>query len=154
MIEHDLPFTASTAQRLMKISADPRIANAARAQLLPPAWGTLYELTKVSTEAFEQAAASGVIHSEMTREDAKSLKVSIPPERRVPCITLTKEGTPPPASTRRDYQLIEKLERLEEAVNDLSTGGAIPAGSDAERRIRLAAVDLLSLTGQGRESLN
>jgi hypothetical protein len=38
MVECDLPFDASKAQRLMKIGRDPRIANAARAQLLPKTW--------------------------------------------------------------------------------------------------------------------
>ena len=73
MIDHDLPFTASTAQRLMKIAADPKISNPAHAQLLPPSWATLYTLTKVPVGAFEQAAASGVIRSTMTREDASKL---------------------------------------------------------------------------------
>jgi hypothetical protein len=50
MIKHDLPFKAATAQRLMKIAADPKIANAAHAQLLPASWCTLYELTKLPKE--------------------------------------------------------------------------------------------------------
>ena len=33
MIDHDLPFDASTAQRLMKIARDPRTAKAAHVQL-------------------------------------------------------------------------------------------------------------------------
>jgi hypothetical protein len=40
MIEADLPFTASTAQRLMKIAVDGRIRDAVQ-QSLPVAWGTL-----------------------------------------------------------------------------------------------------------------
>jgi len=55
----------------MKIAADPKIANAARAQLLPPAWGALYELTKLPVETFEQAVTSCAIHPGMTREGAE-----------------------------------------------------------------------------------
>ena len=55
MVKTDLPFTATVAQRLMKIAADPKLANAARAQLLPPAWSALYELTKLPEETFAKA---------------------------------------------------------------------------------------------------
>jgi hypothetical protein len=45
MVESDLPFQRNTAQRLMKIAADSRLANRAHVPLLPPSWGTLYELS-------------------------------------------------------------------------------------------------------------
>jgi hypothetical protein len=61
---------ARDAQRLMKIASDPTLANAAHAQLLPAAWGALYELTKLDDETFKQAASSGAIHPAMTRKDA------------------------------------------------------------------------------------
>ncbi|MGZ5228033.1 MAG: DUF3102 domain-containing protein [Burkholderiales bacterium] len=77
MIDHDLPFDASTAQRLMKIGRDPRIANAARVQLLPMAWGTLYELTKLPGAEFKQAVASGAINPAMTREQARTVRVNV-----------------------------------------------------------------------------
>jgi hypothetical protein len=75
MIKSDLPFTATVAQRLMKIATDPKLVDAARAQLLPPAWGTLYELAKLPKGAFEQAASSGAIHPKMTRDDAKAFNL-------------------------------------------------------------------------------
>ena len=46
MIERELPFGPSTAQRLMMIAEDARLTNAAHAQFLPSSWMTLYELTK------------------------------------------------------------------------------------------------------------
>jgi Protein of unknown function (DUF3102) len=73
MIEHDLPFTASTAERLMKIANDSRITNPAHVQLLPFAWGTLYELSKLPNAAFEQALSSGAINPRMTRGNAVKL---------------------------------------------------------------------------------
>jgi hypothetical protein len=69
-IKSDLPFTATMAQGLMKIAADPKIANAARAHLLPPAWGTLYEFEQVASGNFAKAAVSGAIHPKMTPSPA------------------------------------------------------------------------------------
>lgn len=69
MIESDLPFTASTAQRLMAIAADPKLSNPAHVQHLPPSWGTLYELTKLDDEQFEAKIADGTITPEMERKD-------------------------------------------------------------------------------------
>jgi Protein of unknown function (DUF3102) len=68
MIETDLPFKPSTAQRLMRIAADERLSNPAHVQHLPPHWGTLYELTKLSNEQFEAGLASGGIHPRWSAE--------------------------------------------------------------------------------------
>jgi hypothetical protein len=73
MIAYDLPFTSSVAQRLMKIAADPKIANAARAQLLPASWTALYELAKLPAEMFDAAVALGKIDPKMTRDDVKAI---------------------------------------------------------------------------------
>src|SRR6516225_6239229 len=55
MIEADLPFESSTAQRLMSIARHPMVSNPAHVQLMPPSWGTMYELTKLPDKAFETA---------------------------------------------------------------------------------------------------
>jgi hypothetical protein len=78
MIEHDLPFSVRTGQRLMAIAADRRIAklvaNATRVSLLLPAsWGTLYELTRCSDEQFEKAISDGTINPGMSREDVEHI---------------------------------------------------------------------------------
>ncbi len=44
MVDAELPFGARTAQRLMAIAGDPRIADRTRGSDLPPSWRTLYEL--------------------------------------------------------------------------------------------------------------
>jgi hypothetical protein len=74
MIEHDLPFTASKAQRLMKIAGDPRLSKAAHGQHLPGSWRTLYELTKLDEETFDVAMSAGTIHPEMTRKEVKIIE--------------------------------------------------------------------------------
>jgi N6-adenosine-specific RNA methylase IME4 len=69
LIENELPFKADTAQRLMKISQDERLTNAAHARFLPRSRETLYELTKLPDEVFAQKIADGTIHPEMQRAD-------------------------------------------------------------------------------------
>jgi len=69
MIETELPFKPSTAQRLMIIARDQRLSNPAHGQLFPPSWRTLYELTKLPDEEFEAKIADGSIHPEMQRKD-------------------------------------------------------------------------------------
>ncbi|WP_080672174.1 DUF3102 domain-containing protein [Bradyrhizobium japonicum] len=55
MIATDLPFEPATAQRLMKIARDPRIAKAARAQLLPIAWGKRANISSRECRCFEKS---------------------------------------------------------------------------------------------------
>jgi hypothetical protein len=58
MIEEDLPFTPSTAQRLMAISHNLELVKPAHGQFLPVSWRTLYELTKLSPDQFNKGIAS------------------------------------------------------------------------------------------------
>jgi hypothetical protein len=44
MVNADLPFTRSTAFRLMAIARDSVISNVAHGQHLPPSWRTLYPI--------------------------------------------------------------------------------------------------------------
>jgi len=69
MIDTELPFGASTAQRLMAIAADPKLSNPAHVQHLPPHWGTLYELTKLPEEQFDARIKDGTIRPDMERRD-------------------------------------------------------------------------------------
>ena len=79
MIETDLPFGARTAQRLMVIAADPQLADPTHVSLLPPHWGTLYELTKLTDDEFAENRSTGKIHPEMER---RALIVAAKRERR------------------------------------------------------------------------
>jgi hypothetical protein len=74
MIERDLPFSASTAQRLMAIAGDARLSNPAHVQHLPASWGTLYELTKLSDEEFASAIEQQVIRPDMLRGEAELIR--------------------------------------------------------------------------------
>jgi N6-adenosine-specific RNA methylase IME4 len=74
MVETALPFGPRTAQRLMKIAADKRLAKPTHVSLLPPSWGTLYELTKLSDEAFKANIDNGTIRPDMERKDAAKIE--------------------------------------------------------------------------------
>lgn len=71
MIENDLPFSPRTAQRLMVIARDPKIAT--HGSYLPPYWRTDYELTLLTDEQFERGISTGIINPEMERADVDRL---------------------------------------------------------------------------------
>lgn len=50
MVRLELPFGESTAEKLMKIASHPLLSKSEHVPILPPAWGTLYELTKLPPE--------------------------------------------------------------------------------------------------------
>lgn len=77
MIEAELPFTARTAQRLMAIAADERLGDPTHVSLLPPAWGTLYELTKLTDEQFAEAVSDGKIRPDVERTEIVALRKAI-----------------------------------------------------------------------------
>jgi len=73
MIENNLPFKRSTAQALMKIAADRRIAKYQHAGCLPAHWPTLVKLTQLPGAAFEARIADGTIHPGLERRPAVEL---------------------------------------------------------------------------------
>lgn len=64
-----LPFGYHAAYRLMTIAADEKIL--AHTLVLPPSWETLYALSKLSSEKFEELLAKGIINPGMQRKDLK-----------------------------------------------------------------------------------
>jgi hypothetical protein len=69
MIESDLPFNRHTAHKLMQIAADKRLTDVSHGKHLPPSWTTLYELTKLDDDTFDQKLRDGTIHPGMQRKD-------------------------------------------------------------------------------------
>lgn len=69
LISKKLPFSARTAQRLMAIAADGRLSDATHVSLLPPHWGTLYEITRLDDDQFEKRIQDGTIRPDMDRKD-------------------------------------------------------------------------------------
>jgi N6-adenosine-specific RNA methylase IME4 len=73
MVEDELAFDATTAQRLMAIARDRRLANPAHGQLLPPSWRTLYEITKLSDANFQRLISNGTIRPDVERQEIVSV---------------------------------------------------------------------------------
>lgn len=73
MIRKRLPFGESTARRLMIIAEHSILSKRAHGHVLPPAWRTVYELTKAPDEPLVEWLADGTIHLEMERKDVLSL---------------------------------------------------------------------------------
>jgi hypothetical protein len=86
MVIYDLPFSPSTAQRLMAVARDDRLRKAAHGQLLPPSWRTLYELTRLTDLQFRRAIDIGAINPEMQRsvvyELSRTFEVTDPAEAK------------------------------------------------------------------------
>jgi hypothetical protein len=95
MCADSLPFSASTAQRLMAIAADGRITNPAHVQDLPPHWGTLYELTKLTDDEFKQGIEAGAIRPDMERKALINGARSLMGSRVEPSGSLDYFPTPP-----------------------------------------------------------
>jgi Protein of unknown function (DUF3102) len=68
MIETDLPFRYSTANRLMKVAA-ALDAGALPADRLPPSYATVYELLTLSERERQQAIDEGIVRPDMQRKD-------------------------------------------------------------------------------------
>ena len=95
MIESDLPFGPSTAQRLMAIARDKKLTNPAHVQLLPASWGTLYALSQLPDDAFNKAVQSGAIKPDMQRADVHALRIETKPPPKTVSVHVKEEKTPP-----------------------------------------------------------
>lgn len=70
----ELGLTGRTAHRFMEIARNPTLANRTHASdSLPPAWTTLYELSKVQPDQLAAALDDGVITVETGRGQAQQL---------------------------------------------------------------------------------
>jgi N6-adenosine-specific RNA methylase IME4 len=75
MISIGLPFTKSTATRLMIIASDETLC--AHVHKLPPAWGTLYELTKLPEGEKKRVLSDDTIKPDTERPAVSALRKAI-----------------------------------------------------------------------------
>ena len=61
----ELPFSQSTADKLLSIANDKRLNNPSYKKYLPPHWTTLYEMTQLDDKTFKDGIATGIINSAM-----------------------------------------------------------------------------------------
>ena len=73
MVESDLPFRYSTANRLMKVAA-ALDAGALPADRLPPSYATVYELLTLSDDERRRAIEEGVVCPNMQRKDVTEFR--------------------------------------------------------------------------------
>jgi N6-adenosine-specific RNA methylase IME4 len=69
-----LPFGESTAEKLISVGLNPLLQNSEHVPILPPSWGTLYALTKLSDEQFRGGLIAGIIRPDMQRKDVLALR--------------------------------------------------------------------------------
>ena len=69
--ENRLPFGLRTAERLMAIAGNGFLANPTHVSILPPSWGTLYELSRLPKRTLSLGVRDGLITADMTREDVR-----------------------------------------------------------------------------------
>lgn len=95
LVKDNLPFDDRTAQRFMAIAGNPILANPTHVSVLPPAWGTLYELSRLSEKVLKAKIADGTIHPRMERKDAVALEPKRTPKRSPPArltlLTINKQ---------------------------------------------------------------
>ena len=99
MVKADLPFGRRTAQMLMAVAANPVLSKAQHVALLPPSWGTLYELSRLPDDRLLAAIKAGEITPETERRDAMRLLDSV----RRPVSTPTGDAE---TCTVEDLQLL------------------------------------------------
>jgi Protein of unknown function (DUF3102) len=110
MIDFELPFSPGTAQRLMSIGADPRLA--AHVLLLPPSWGTLYELTKLPALEFDQLIADGTITPNLERRTIEEYQREHLRDDAAPAVAPTGKrkpraaGKPKPPAEQKEVRAV------------------------------------------------
>jgi hypothetical protein len=72
-----IPISERVAQMFMAIARHPILSNPNHGSHLPPAWRTVYELTRVDDETLTYALEDGRIHPGMERKDVTAL---LPPK--------------------------------------------------------------------------
>jgi N6-adenosine-specific RNA methylase IME4 len=93
MVKEDIGFSISKAERLMKIAADARITDSAHMPIMPPCWGTLYEIAKLNKTDFKLALRTGIIRPDCERERIKVFRRIQANKRIKRANVITPEGT-------------------------------------------------------------
>ena len=73
-VSEPVPFSVSSADKLMSVASCEAFANSELVPNLPQSWGTLYELTKLDDEQIVAGIKAGEITPDMTRADAAALR--------------------------------------------------------------------------------
>ena len=74
MIERELPFSPSTARKLVAVAEHPKLADRSIWNDLPSAWTVLYSLSNLQPETIDKGLFQGLIKPDMTPGDIAELK--------------------------------------------------------------------------------
>jgi hypothetical protein len=100
MVELSLPFTPRTGQMFMAIAKHPVLSKAKHASLLPPSWGTLYQITRLPLRLVEECIEDGRINPKTERKDIAALAGKQPKhkasKRRTSSLTSAALNAPQP----------------------------------------------------------
>jgi hypothetical protein len=114
MVENDLPFRYSTANRLMKVAAALDVGMLP-ADRLPPSYATVYELLTLSDEERRQAIEEGVVRPDMQRKDVTEFRKRLRQPAENKCTKLQAERA-------------RLMKRLEEIDKELAAIGEAEEG--------------------------
>jgi hypothetical protein len=67
------PFSVPTAEKLMAIARHPLISNSSIRRILPPAWTTLYELSRLPDPVLDRAISDGAITPDLKEHQVRKL---------------------------------------------------------------------------------
>lgn len=73
MVGSDLPFGPRSARMFMAIARDGRLTKRKHVSVLPPSWGTLYQISRLDDPTFEKAIDEGVINPTAERAEIARL---------------------------------------------------------------------------------
>jgi len=143
MIKSDLPFSQSTANKLMKIGACEHLRNSERVPNLPAHWGTLFELTLLTTEQFEHGITTATINPKMQRKDVRALRGDgqMPHEPRVSPMALLK---------RQLNERIQEIAHLQETLAYADQGSLFDLKKDSTKDMAAVVVNTITETKANR----
>lgn len=128
MVQSKLPFAKNTAHRLKAIAEHDVLSKVAHVPLLPPSWGTLYELTKLPNDVLIARLKDGSIHPKLERKDVRAMR----PDAKDKPEQATREELiaailKDPLANQRDAaaELGVSLGRYQRTRNELIGGGEI-----------------------------
>lgn len=110
----------NTAERFMAIASHSAIANSPHVGNLPPAYSTLYELSRVPAVALEAAIEAGEVRPDMPRREAVALvrRYQSSPTKPSAPAAKPKRSPLPDVAQRAGWEFRKSVERLERIAAD------------------------------------
>ena len=141
----------------MQIAGDKRLTNVSQGKHLPPSWTTLYELTKLDDDTFDQKLRDGSINPEMQRKDVARAtgkqvsasdgtgKARSKPSRRkkanlAPTLDPRAWSMPTPQEREAFVKTVGRSE-IEDALNAIESGCKLTRGLNSLNQAWKAATE-------------